>query len=213
MSSALLSIILFGEGFLTGITLAIMIGPVTLVILRYGMQVNKIAGVWAATGTWISDVFFIAATFWMTATLSALTAQRDVRMWIFIVGGLGLSTMGAILLRTRRENLYGNGKITTGSYTQAFASGFLVNSLSPFTLFFWIGIALILHMQPHNPIWYYAGLMLSLAIVDFVKAWMAPKITRWIQDKYVVWIQIAAGGVILMTGLYLIGRGVILKGA
>ena len=95
----------------------------------------------------------------------------------------------------------------TGSYLAAFGGGFLVNSLSPFTLFFWIGAAVLLHMQSDNPLWYYSGLMLSLAMGDFFKAWMAPKLTKWIQEKYVYWVQVVAGIVITIAGLYIIGMG------
>ena len=167
----LLSIVLFGEGFLTGITLTAMLGPVTMTILRYGMQVNKIAGVWAAIGTWVSDFVFIAGTFWMTASISEWAAQPQVKKWIYLVGGTALAMMGVWMMMTKRNAMTDNNIVSKGSYTQAFAAGFLVNSMSPFTLFFWIGAALVLHMQSENPAWYYAGLMLSLAMGDFAKAW------------------------------------------
>src|SRR5687768_8893967 len=196
MTGQLLSIVLFGEGFLTGITLTAMLGPVTMTILRYGMQINKMAGVWAAIGTWVSDFVFIAGTFWMTMTLSEWSKRPDVRIWIYIVGGVALTLMGLWMMSTKRNATVEMNKVSKGSYTQAFAAGFIVNSMSPFTLFFWIGAALVLHMQSENPLWYYAGLMLSLAMGDFAKAWLAPKLTSWIRDKYVYWVQVVAGIVI-----------------
>ena len=204
MMGQLLSIVLFGEGFLTGITLTAMLGPVTMTILRYGMQVNKIAGVWAAIGTWVSDFVFIAGTFWMTASISEWAAQPQVKKWIYLVGGTALAMMGVWMMMTKRNAMTDNNIVSKGSYTQAFAAGFLVNSMSPFTLFFWIGAALVLHMQSENPAWYYAGLMLSLAMGDFAKAWLAPKLTYWIKEKYVYWVQVLAGIVIGITGLYVI---------
>lgn len=209
MTGHLLSIVLFGEGFLTGITLTAMLGPVTMIILRYGMQVNRMAGLWTAIGTWVSDVVFITGTFWMTASLNEWAQRPDVRPWIYIVGGTGLTVMGILLMRTKRRPIeINNENVSAGSYTQAFAGGFLVNSLSPFTLFFWIGAALVLHMQSENPFWYYSGLMLSLAMGDFAKAWLAPKITYWIKEKYVYWVQVIAGVVIGITGIYIVGVGV-----
>jgi len=207
MMGQLLSIMLFGEGFLTGITLTAMLGPVTMTILRYGMQVNKFAGVWAALGTWVSDFIFIAATFWMTASISEWAAQPEVKKWIYIIGGIALTLMGTWMMMTKRNTITDVNNVAKGSYTQAFAAGFLVNSMSPFTLFFWLGAALVLHMQSENPAWYYAGLMLSLAMGDFAKAWLAPKLTYWIREKYVYWVQVVAGIVIAITGLYVIGIG------
>ena len=204
----LLSIVLFGEGFVTGITLTAMLGPVTMIILRYGMQVNRIAGVWAAIGTWVSDFVFIAGTLMMTATLKEWTEDPQVRIWIYIVGGAGLIVTGFILLRGKTKSFNTNENISAASYTQAFAGGFAVNSLSPFTLFFWIGAAFILQMQSENPFWYYFGLMLSLAMGDFAKAWMAPKLSLLIKEKYIYWIQLIAGIAIILTGIYIIGMGI-----
>jgi hypothetical protein len=49
--------------------------------------------------------------------------------------------------------------------------------------------------------------MLALAGGDFTKAWMAPKLTVWLKEKYVYWIQALAGVVIASTGLYIIILG------
>ncbi|MDQ3015612.1 MAG: LysE family transporter [Bacteroidota bacterium] len=201
---------LFVKGFLTGITLTMMLGPVTMIILRYGIQVNRKAGVWAATGTWISDLVFIAITFWATAFLAEWVERDNVRVGIFLVGGIALIVMGYILARSKSEYIDQDNRHTIASYTRAFLNGFFVNSISPFTLFFWIGAAILLRMQLHPPIWYYVGLMTSLAGGDFLKAWIAPKLTLWIKDQYVQKVQFMAGIFIILTGIYMITKGLLL---
>ncbi len=208
LPSQLLSLVLFGEGFLTGITLTAMIGPVTMVILRYGIQVNRVAGVWAATGTWVSDLIFIAFTFWTTVSLAHWIEQTTVRFWIYILGGCALLIFGVIMTISRKSPVNENVRITGSSYAKAFFSGFFVNSFSPFTLFFWVGAAVFLHLQNDRPIWYYTGVMTSLALGDFAKAWLAPKLAQWIQERYITLVQLIAGVVIAMTGLYIIGMGI-----
>ena len=203
----LLSIMLFGEGFLTGAMLTMMIGPVTMVILRYGLQVNRVAGVWAASGTWVSDFIFIGLTFWMTTAIDTWSQQPGIRLALFLVGGFGLLMMGALMLKTRRKTFTQTMESVTSSYAQAFGSGFLINSLSPFTLFFWLGAAVFVHLQPHAPIWYYVGVMLALGIGDFAKAWLAPKLTLWLKEHHVYWIQVVAGILIAGTGLYVMILG------
>ena len=200
--SNLLSIVLFGEGFATGMMLTIMLGPVTMIILRYGLQVNRLAGLWAAAGTWVSDFVFIGLTYWMTTTIDSWSQQPGIRLAMFLVGGFGLLVMGGLMLRVRKKSFSAEGDVVQASYIQAFVGGFLVNSLSPFTLFFWLGAAVFLHLQSDNPIWYYAGLMLALAAGDFTKAWLAPKLSSWLKESHVYWIQIVAGVLIACTGLY-----------
>ena len=202
--STLLSLTLFGEGFLTGVMLTLMLGPVTMTILRYGLQVNRAAGIWAAAGTWVSDFVFIGFTFWITTAIEMWSEQPDVRFSLFLAGGLGLMLMGGLLLKSpRKEFVSREDQVVTG-YVRAFSSGFLVNSLSPFTLFFWLGAAVFLHLQEGNPVWYYTGLMLSLGAGDFIKAWIAPSLTRWLKEKHVYWIQVVAGILIAGTGLYIV---------
>src|SRR5690349_20279460 len=187
---SLLSLVLFGEGFMTGAMLTVMLGPVTMIILRYGIQVDRIAGVWAAAGTWISDFAFIAVTFWLTASIHAWSVRPEIKFFIYLFGGIGLLIMGLLMLRVKSKTIETGIQIVKPSYLKAFLGGFLVNSLSPFTFFFWIGAAVFLHLQHDNPLWYYVGLMLSLAIGDFTKAWLAPKLTSWLKDQYVYCIQV-----------------------
>lgn len=207
MAGYLLSIVLFGEGLLTGLTLTVMVGPVTMIILRYGIQMNRNAGVWAASGTWFSDLIFIAGTFWATASIAEWIQRPSIRQGIYIAGGCGLMVIGLMMARTKRQGLNLVEEHSARNYARAFLGGFLVNSLSPATLFFWAGAALFLHLQNDHPAWYYLGVMLSLAMGDFIKAWMAPKLTQWISDKYIYRVQVIAGILIALTGIYMIGIG------
>jgi threonine/homoserine/homoserine lactone efflux protein len=205
----LISVVLFGQGFVTGIMLTVMLGPVTMIIIRNGLQVNRTAGVLAATGTWVSDFLFIGLTYWLTTSIDQWTQRPDMRLALFLTGGMGLLLMGLLMLRVKQKKVDDTTIISPSKYTNAFAGGFLVNSLSPFTLFFWLGVAVFLHLQVENPLWYYAGVMMSLAIGDFTKAWLAPKLTLWLKEKNVYWIQIVAGIFIAGTGLYVIILGIL----
>lgn len=201
--------ILFGEGLLTGLMLTLMLGPVTMVILRYGLQVNRMAGIWAAAGTWVSDFIFITLTYWMTTAIDTWTRQPDSRLTIYLAGGLGLLVMGLLMLRVRKQPRDEATEPKGTGYIQAFMAGFLVNSMSPFTLFFWLGAALFVRLQPEQPMWYYTGVMSSLALGDFTKAWIAPKLTSWLRHNHVYWIQIISGILIACTGLYVLILGFI----
>ncbi len=203
----ILSFLLFGEGFITGIMLTMMLGPVTMIILRYGLQVNRMAGVWAAAGTWVSDFVFIALTFWMTTSIETWSQRPDIRLTLFLAGGFGLLVMGLLMLRVKKTIVQPSPDTISTGYLRAFIGGFLVNSLSPFTLFFWLGAAVFLHLQADDPMWYYIGVMSSLGIGDFTKAWLAPKLTLWLKEKYVYWVQMVAGILIAGTGLYIMVMG------
>jgi len=204
----LLSIVFFGEGVLTGLTLTFMLGPVTMIILRNGLELNRTAGVWAATGTWISDFIFITITYLLTFSVKAWADDPNVRLLLYIIGGCSLALMGLLMLRVKSKKAAELHNPPSIKYTQAFLSGFLVNSLSPFTLFFWLGAAVFVRMQSENPLYYYVGLMIALAAGDFTKAWLAPKLSLWLKEKYVYWIQVVAGALIAVTGGYIVYLGI-----
>jgi threonine/homoserine/homoserine lactone efflux protein len=204
----MLSFVLLGEGLITGLMLTLMLGPVTMVILRSGLEINRRAGIWAAAGTWVSDFIFIAVTYWLTISVKTWANEPSIKLSLYIIGGCGLSLMGLLMTRVKRKPVPEQHKPSSIRYTQAFISGFLVNSLSPFTLFFWLGAAVFLHLQLEPPVYYYAGLMFALAAGDFTKAWLAPKLTVWLKDKYVYWIQVVAGICIAVTGGYIVYLGI-----
>lgn len=207
MMNQLISIILLGEGLLTGLMLTIMVGPVTMIILRSGIEINRLGGVWAACGTWVSDFIFIALTYWMTSRIEVWANDTTNKLLLYLTGGMGLLLVGLIMTRVKRNPVQQINIPSVYRYTQAFASGFVVNSLSPFTLFFWLGAAVFLHMQDAHPLFYYAGLMLTLGIGDITKAWLAPKLTLWLNAHYVYWIQVISGIVIAVTGVYIVYLG------
>ncbi len=199
--------ILFGEGLISGITLTLMIGPVTMIILRSGIEINRKAGVYAAAGTWVSDFIFIAITYWMTAVVENWSSDPSTRLKLYLVGGAGLLLIGLFMMRVKKKTynqvVYQDGM----RYIKAFFSGFLINTLSPFTLFFWLGAAVFLHLQKVSPLYYYSGLMLTLGIGDFTKAWIAPRLTKWLKEHHIYWFQIVAGILIACTGGYIIYLG------
>jgi len=188
--------------------LTLMLGPVTMVILRSGLEINRRAGIWAAAGTWVSDFIFIAITYWLTFSVKTWANEPSIKLSLYIIGGCGLTLMGLMMTRVKRKPVSDQHKPTSLRYTEAFVSGFLVNSLSPFTLFFWLGAAVFLHLQSEPPLYYYVGLMIALAAGDFTKAWLAPKLTVWLKDKYVYWIQVVAGICIAVTGGYIVYLGI-----
>ena len=71
---------LLGEGLITGLVLALMIGPITMTILHFGISLDKKGGLLAAGGTWSSDLILISLTFLLTGDIEMWTEQPGVEM-------------------------------------------------------------------------------------------------------------------------------------
>lgn len=198
---------LFGSGFFTGLMLTIMIGPVTMVILRNGIIEGPRAGFAAASGTWMSDFVFIALTFFLTNAIHTWTEIPHNKLMVYIGGGIALVLFGAWMSRGHNNDVI-TQIATPAGIRSAFVSGFIVNTLSPFTLFFWLGTAVVLHMEAQSPALYYTGVMAALMAGDSIKAWIAPKLLQWIKGRHLRWVQLVAGVVIAVTGVYILYLGI-----
>lgn len=195
------------NGLVTGLILTSMIGPITLTILRYGVVVDHRAGMAVAAGTWASDVCFILPTYALTAVLERWLAGPGVREGLYIAGGLGLLVVGALLVRKAGDGEVTVPGLTRRRYGQAFMAGFLVNSLSPFTLFFWLGVAVFLRAGEGWAGWYYLGVMLALVAGDTTKAWLSPRLAVRIAAHRFRWLEVVAGGAVILSGGIVLAKG------
>ncbi len=198
---------LLGQGFITGLVLALMVGPITMTILHFGISVSKTGGFLAAAGTWTSDLVLITLTFWLTQDLEAWTHKPGVETGMHLIGGVGLIGLGLFMAQSRTVKQVVEPGQVGGKYLRAYIAGFLVNSMSPFSLLFWLGTAAYLHMQSAPAVWYYVGLMSALVILDSLKAWIAPKLAIWVKANQLRWVQIVAGLVVAGTGGYILVLG------
>jgi threonine/homoserine/homoserine lactone efflux protein len=88
--------------------------------------------------------------------------------------------------------------------------GFLINTINPFTFFFWIGVTGILlkrqALQPAEAGWFYAGLFGTIMATDCAKVALAKYIRRWLSPGTVIFIRKAAGATLLVFGIVLFVR-------
>ena len=196
------------NGLISGLLLTSMVGPITLTILRYGVVSGHRTGMAVAAGTWMSDIVFIVPTWFLTAGMEAWLEQSGVRPTLHVVGGLGLIALGGMLVRKTARAEVQAADVSRRYYRQALVAGFFVNSLSPFTLFFWLGAAVFLRAGEAWAGWYYIGLMATLMAGDVAKAWMAPKLASRIAAHHYRWFEIGAGVVVALSGGYVIVRGI-----
>jgi len=197
------------NGLVTGLILTSMIGPITLTILRYGVVVDHRAGMAVAAGTWVSDVCFILPTYALTAGLEQWLEGSGVRSGLYIIGGLGLLAVGVLLMRKTGQGPADLRGLARRRYGQAFVAGFLVNSLSPFTLFFWLGVAVFLRAGEGWAGWYYLGVMLALVAGDTTKAWLSPRLAARIAAHRFRWLEVAAGGAVILSGGFVLVKGLV----
>ncbi len=199
------------EGIVLGLTLSLMIGPLLFAIVQAGLAGGFRAGVAMASGVWISDTLFALLTYFGTSALASFTALPNFRLWAGILGGLLLVSfgLGSLLKRSVQIPMPAT-PFSPVNLWRNMVRGFLINTVNPFTVFFWIGIGsgVIATRQSGGgeALRFFGGMLCTIALVDLLKAWGAKSLRKWLTPQHLRWIQTTIGMLLIVFGIVLIGR-------
>ncbi|SFE24670.1 Threonine/homoserine/homoserine lactone efflux protein [Chitinophaga sp. CF118] len=200
----MISAILAGLGL--GLFLSVSVGPVIFAIIKYSINNGFKAGISFALGVSFSDIMFV-----MTGILatSFITGLEEYKEYIGIGGGGLLIGMGLYGL------LFKKVKISTGDerpemfrthdYLKIWLGGFLMNTLNPGVILFWLGLSVANSATPmgHRIITYTVGLIWVLS-TDVLKVFVADRIRHKLTLKTVVWLNRVAGASMILFGVILL---------
>lgn len=199
------------EGILLGLTLSLMVGPLLFAIVQAGLAGGFRVGAAMATGVWASDVLFALLAYFGTSALTAFTALPNFRLWAGLLGGLLLISFGLVHLLKPSAPVptldLTSPPISLWHYT---VRGFLINTVNPFTVFFWIGIGSGVIATHQNgggvALRFFGGMLCTLALADLLKAWGAKSLRQWLTPQHLRWVQRSIGVLLIAFGVVLAGR-------
>jgi len=203
------------QGILLGISLSFMIGPLFFSIVEAGIAQGFRAGMAVALGIWLSDVFYVALVMSGVDALARMTALPGFKFWSGIAGGclLMIFGIGSLLTagRRRKPNPIPEGNVQRSrSLTSYCLRGFLLNTINPFTVFFWLSIAGALIIpngwNTHESIYFFGGMLGTLVVSDTLKAYGARQIRRFLTPQHTLWVQRGIGVTLLVFGVVLMVR-------
>jgi threonine/homoserine/homoserine lactone efflux protein len=88
--------------------------------------------------------------------------------------------------------------------------GFLLNTINPFTFFFWIGISGLVFSNDSpsesDALYFYGGLIGTLVVTDTVKVALAKLIRRWLKPHNILWLRRISGIAFIVFGVGLLIR-------
>ena len=197
------------QGILLGISLSFLIGPLLFTVVQAGILQGFRAGIAVAAGIWVSDVLFVVAIMWGIDALAALTAMEGFRFWVGIWGGILLLVFGfgSVFSKVKQADV-AEGLVKKRTLFHWWLRGFLINTINPGTIFFWLGIVSAVVM-PNN--WsqqesfiFFGGMLATLILTDTLKAWAAKHIRQFLTPKHIQQIQRGIGLILMIFGLVLI---------
>ncbi len=211
------------EAFLKGLAISLLlifsVGPVIFTIIKQSINHGRSGGFSFVAGVWVSDIMWIVLSMGFGEVVKTL---MDFKIPIGIAGCFFLIGMGIYFVffkkikarRLQEETLEiaGNPKYINGdrpNYLGIFSSGFLINTLNPAVISFWVIMAASLsaiYSFNHQVIVFSTCLAINI-LADIGKVLGAGYIGKKLSDRNILLINRISGmlylafGIIILSGI------------
>ncbi|RYF86597.1 MAG: lysine transporter LysE [Chitinophagaceae bacterium] len=206
------------KGLAISLLLIFSVGPVIFTIIKQSINHGRSGGFSFVTGVWLSDIMWIVLSMGFGEFVETL---MDFKIPIGIAGCIFLIGMGIYFaffkkIKPRRlqepELIAGNskpGKSNKPGYFAIFSSGFLINTLNPAVISFWVILAASLSaVYTFNERVVIFGTCLSVNILaDVGKVLGAGYIGKKLSDRNILLINRISGflylgfGAVILSGI------------
>ena len=208
------------EAFLKGVAISLLlvfsVGPVIFTIIKQSVNHGRKGGFSFVCGVWLSDIIWIVLSMGFSETVKTLL---DFKIPIGIAGCCFLIAMGIyyaflkkITPRRLQEPVEIAGDVVTPSgitktnYFRIFSSGFIVNTLNPGVISFWVLMSASLasvYSFNHQVIIFATCLGINI-IADAAKVLGAGFIGNKLSDRNILLINRISGWLYLVFGISII---------
>ncbi len=170
------------KGLALGSILALSVGPVIFTIIKQSLNNGKEGGMSFVAGVWVSDIVLVFLSNAFSEWVNALMAYKKA---IGYVGSIFLIGMGLFYLFLKKVKLATDAtaeetRFRKRDMAKIFGSGFLINTLNPSVILFWLINATafaVTHTLRQRIIIFSTCIVVNI-IADVLKVFMAGKLRK-----------------------------------
>jgi len=196
------------KGLVLGFILALSVGPVIFTIIKQSISNGHEGGFSFVTGVWISDILLVIVTNGFSEIVKELLEYKRM---IGYAGSIFLLGLGVFYLFFKKIHSVPNGendtiKLGKKDYTQIFLSGFLINTLNPNVIIFWLVNATafaISHTLQERVIIFSTCILFNM-LADAAKVLLAGKLRTKLTAGNILLITKISGGILIGFAVALI---------
>jgi threonine/homoserine/homoserine lactone efflux protein len=192
------------NGVLSGIVLALLIGPVFFTILQTSIERGFRSGAWVAAGVSLSDSLYIVISYF---GLYQFFENPTYRKYLSYGGGTILLLFGLyyLVIKSRKLQEYHPDKSTYRSPLRLMAKGFFINGISPLVLLFWIGTVGLAttefgYIKPIDVFTFFTSIVATVFMTDLLKALLADQLRLVLTYPIIRWLNVVLGIVLIVFG-------------
>lgn len=198
------------EGILLGLALTIMLGPIFIALTQTSIERGARAGMTVGLGIWSSDLLIIGGCYYFIRQLAELETNASFKLWMGIGGGAVLVAFGIGAIAKKVSLIEEQASFKAKTWIGFWLKGFLVNTVNPFTFFFWITVittnVLARGMDHTDKMIFLGGIMSTIIITDSGKVLLAKLIRKQLTAHHISMFGKVAGIGLIIFGLVLIVR-------
>ena len=196
------------KGIALGFVLALSVGPIIFTIIKQSLNNGHKGGFSFVAGVWVSDIILV----FLSNTVSSLVNQMlEHKAAIAIAGSAFLVSMGIYFAFFKKAHLPTDAdgnmvRFRKRDMARIFASGFIINTLNPGVILFWLGNATVLsvdHTLRERVIIFSVCLLINMA-ADVAKVMMAGKLRSKITLRALTIVNKISGSLLIIFGLALV---------
>jgi threonine/homoserine/homoserine lactone efflux protein len=191
------------KGLAVSLLLVFSVGPIIFTIIKQSITNGKAGGFSFVSGVWLSDILWaILSNAFTSLVAELLHFQRQIGFF----GGLLLIIMGVYYLFFKKIKLDEEGLIIkSSSHLKSFTSGFLLNTLNPGLIIFWLTWATAFSGYT----WAQRIIIFSTCIIvniasDIAKVLLADKVSDKLTPKNISLISKILGLLLVVFGTALL---------
>lgn len=194
------------KGFAISLLLVFSVGPVVFTIIKQSINNGRAGGFSFVGGVWLSDVFWVILS---NAFSEIVIKMLKFEKQIGYTGSIFLMGLGVFYLFFKKIHLKEDENkivINTRTHAKLVLSGFLINSLNPAVMFFWLTTATAIaasHSLKYRIIIFSTCIVINTGM-DVLKVLLAGKIRKSINEKSINLINKISGLILLGFGIALL---------
>jgi threonine/homoserine/homoserine lactone efflux protein len=198
------------KGFAISLLLIFSVGPVIFTIIKQSIVNGKAGGFSFVAGVWLSDVFWVLISNAFSQIVNNLLHFKNE---IGLAGSIFLMGLGIFYLFFKKVEMQvaeEGIKINTSKHLKLVGAGFLINTLNPAVMAFWLTTATAIAATNNlkQRIVIFTTCLIINSSVDILKVILAGKIRNSLTLKNIKLINYLSGlilvgfGIALIIGLY-----------
>ena len=194
------------KGLALGFALALSVGPIIFTIIKHSLNNGHKGGFSFVAGVWVSDILLVVLSNTLSAAVSLLDTHEKI---VGCLGGLFLVGMGVYFALFKKVTMQdpdkADARFRKRDMARLFASGFIINTLNPGVIFFWLGNATLLavnHTMQERILIFSVCLLVNMS-ADVGKVMMAGKLRNKLTYKTLSVVNKISGTLLIIFGLAL----------